>query len=263
MLKEEVRFCGGSIFEGMLSVRTLIENEISFKDGVSENDRKIRQVLYDRERAKEKKNEFRWIQHRGDELGFEVLLCDREKIDSVTIGNTHGGLIAVCGDRNIPELTADKALENGFYVMLEGIEDPYNFGYALRSLYAAGADGVILGERNWMTAAGVVCRASAGASERLSLFISKNNAAMLMKSRGYKIVCADLRDSVSLYDADLKYPVCLIIGGEKRGISKGLLCQADIRVRIDYGREFAASLSAASAATVVGYEVFRQNKRQP
>lgn len=40
MLKEEVRFCGGSIFEGMLSVRTLIENEISFKDGVSENDRK-------------------------------------------------------------------------------------------------------------------------------------------------------------------------------------------------------------------------------
>lgn len=133
--------------------------------------------------------------------------------------------------------------------MLEGIEDPYNFGYALRSLYAAGADGVILGERNWMTAAGVVCRASAGASERLSLFISKNNAAMLMKSRGYKIVCADLRDSVSLYDADLKYPVFLIIGGEKRGISKGLLCQADIRVRIDYGREFAASLSAASAAT--------------
>lgn len=55
MLKEEVRFCGGSIFEGMLSVRTLIENEISFKDGVSENDRKIRQVLYDRERAKERK----------------------------------------------------------------------------------------------------------------------------------------------------------------------------------------------------------------
>ncbi len=28
--------------------------------------------------------------------------------------------------------------------MLEGIEDPYNFGYAVRSLYAAGADAIVL-----------------------------------------------------------------------------------------------------------------------
>ena len=46
--------------------------------------------------------------------------------------------------RQASEIIKAKIKENGFYVMIEGIEDPYNFGYALRSLYAAGADGVIL-----------------------------------------------------------------------------------------------------------------------
>ena len=51
----------------------------------------------------------------------------------------------------------------------------------------------------------------------------------------------------------------LVIGGEKRGISRGLLNSADEIVRIDYARPFRAALSAASAATILGYEVMRQN----
>jgi 23S rRNA (guanosine2251-2'-O)-methyltransferase len=51
----------------------------------------------------------------------------------------------------------------------------------------------------------------------------------------------------------------LIVGGEKRGISRALLDRADQVVRIDYGRDFRGSLSAASAATVMAFEVMRQN----
>ena len=46
-----------------------------------------------------------------------------------------------------------------FVAMLDGVEDPYNFGQAVRALYAAGAHGLILRPRNWLTAAGVVARA--------------------------------------------------------------------------------------------------------
>lgn len=258
MLKEESRLISGSVFEGIVSVRALINNISSYKCGNSENDRKIKRVLCDKERAKSK--EFSWLTHRAEEFGFELLVCERDEIDAISVGNTHGGLVAICSERTIPNLSEKKIKHNGFYVMLEGIEDPYNFGYALRSLYAAGVDGVVLGERNWMNAAGVVCRASAGASELLPLYISDETCVSLMKDCGYKIVCADLRDSVSLFDAELKYPIFLIVGGEKRGISRGILKQADLRVRIDYGRDFAASLSAASAATIAGYEVFRQNR---
>ena len=144
--------------------------------------------------------------------------------------------------------------------MIEGIEDPYNFGYALRSIYAAGADGIILSERNWLTAAGVVCRSSAGASERLNTYIATNDFITDFKTKGYKIVCADIKNSVSVYEADLKKPILLIVGGEKRGISASLLKEADQIVRIDYGRRFDAALSAASASTILAFEIFRNNK---
>ena len=80
------------------------------------------------------------------------------------------------------------------------------------------------------------------------------------KKYGYKVVCAGIRDSVSAFDADLKKPVFLIVGGEKRGISAKVLAKADTVVRLDYGRDFAGSLSAASAASVLAYEILRQNR---
>ena len=55
-------------------------------------------------------------------------------------------------------------------------------------------------------------------------------------------------------------PLFLIVGGEKRGISRKLLDRADLIVRIDYGRAFRGSLSAASACAMLGYEVLRQNR---
>ena len=85
-------------------------------------------------------------------------------------------------------------------------------------------------------------------------------AVALLKSIGYRVVCAGIRDSVGLYDASLQKPLLLIVGGEKRGISASLLAEADEVVRIDYGREFRGSLSAAAAATVIAFEVLRQNK---
>ncbi|MGM9625986.1 MAG: 23S rRNA (guanosine(2251)-2'-O)-methyltransferase RlmB, partial [Eubacteriales bacterium] len=154
-------------------------------------------------------------------------------------------------------------LENGFCVMLDGIEDPYNFGYALRSLYAAGTDAVILPPRSWMTAAGVVCRASAGASERFPLYAAQNTreAVDCFRAAGYKIICADIAHSVSVYDADLTRPLLLIVGGEKRGISRAVLDCADSVVRLDYGRAFDGALSAASAASILAFEVYRQNRK--
>ena len=111
-----------------------------------------------------------------------------------------------------------------------------------------------------MSAAGVVARASAGASELIPMYcMDGEDAVKQFRAAGYQILCAGIRDSVSVFDEHFPYPVLLIVGGEKRGISRALLDTADRIVRIDYGREFRGSLSAASAATVMAFEIFRQN----
>ena len=256
MIKEAERFCDSTVFEGMTSVRAVIDN---IKNNTP-NARKINKILYDEKKSRSKSKEITYLKKMGEILGFAVEATTEENISDLCVGNSHGGIIAICSERLYPVLSADYIVQNGFYAMIEGIEDPYNFGYALRSIYAAGVDGIILSERNWLSAAGVVCRSSAGASERLNIFIAPDNFIEIFKSKGYKIICADIKNSISIYDADLKKPILLIVGGEKRGISSALLSKADQIVRIDYGRRFDAALSAASASTILAFEVYKQNK---
>ena len=256
MQKEEIKFIDSTIFEGMTSIRAIIKG---IELGI--NDRKIEKILFDKEKKPKISKELGYLRAISTKLGFEIIETNSGELEKLTLGNTHGGLVAKTSDRTLPCLTSNTDLPfDGFFVMIEGIEDPYNFGYSLRSLYAMGCSGVILGERNWMSAAGVVCRSSAGASEMFQIYRSSpTDAADVFKAKGYKIVCADENTENILGECDLKLPLLLIVGGEKRGISRSLLDKADTLVKIDYGREFRASLSAASATTMFSYEIFRQN----
>jgi len=254
MIKEEQKFTASDILEGMTSISALLNSP-------AENDRKIERVLIDNAKRKSKASEIGFLIAKSHEKNFPIEFVEAEVIASHTIGNTHGGILAFCTPRTIPALTSKTILPNTFYVYLDGIEDPYNFGYTVRSLYAAGVSGVILPPRNWMSAAGIVARASAGASELIPMYCANGEEAVeQFRAAGYQILCAGIRDSVSVFEEQFPYPILLIVGGEKRGISRALLNTADRIVRIDYGREFRGSLSAASAATVMAFEIFRQNK---
>ncbi|MBE6596526.1 MAG: RNA methyltransferase [Ruminococcaceae bacterium] len=258
MLKKEIeKFTDSNVFEGMTSISALINSIISGK-----NDRRIIKILFDEGKLSSKKKEFGFLSAKARELEYSLEVCSADTISEYTIGNTHGGIIAICGDRIIQNLSVEKIKTDGVYFMLEGVEDPYNFGNAVRSLYASGADGIIVGERNWMGAAGVVARSSAGTSELIDMYrtASAENAVELFKSIGYTVVCAGIRDSVDIFEAELKKPLFVIIGGEKRGISRAVLDMADTIVRIEYGNEFRGSLSASACAAVFGFEISRKNR---
>lgn len=258
MQKEENKFVASSVFEGMVSIRALIEAR---RKGLS--DRRIERILYTEQHAKRHSKEIAFLRHEAERSGFSLELVGDEVISSMSLGNTHGGIIATASDRHVPLLRHDSPLDkDGFYVMIEGIEDPYNFGYALRSLYALGVTGILLPERSWLSAAGVVARASAGASELFTYFTaSADDAVRIFKERGYRIVCADVNTEDTLEDTSLPYPILLVVGGEKRGISRAVLDEADTVVKISYGRDFDAALSAASATTILAYEIAKQNRK--
>ncbi len=258
MKKENEKWVMSNQFEGMTSLRAVLASK---KAGIS--DRCIDTVWYDEAHVRSKAREFAYLRAMSKEYHFSLQTLPRKKLDEMAVSATHGGVIAQCRDRSVPMLSADNLPANGFAVMIEGIEDPYNFGNALRTLYAAGAGCAILTPRNWLSAAGTVCRASAGASELMELRICESaKISDLVHRAGYRICCADsdLPQATSAWDTDLTLPLLLIIGGEKRGISGSLLNQADLIVRLDYGRNFCAALTASAAASLLSYEVLRQNR---
>jgi len=254
--KEEEKFVSSDRMEGMPSISALIKAMEA-----KTTSRRIIKILFDQEKCKSKKAELGFLRAKAKQLNFEIELVRAEYLQEICIGSTHGGIIAECTSRELSTLASAQIKKDGVYFLLDGVEDPYNFGYAIRSLYAAGVDGVIVPPRNWMGAAGVVARASAGASELMEMYVCEpTEAVTIFQEKGYSVLCAGIRDSVSLYDTDLSKPLFVILGGEKRGISRALLDRADRIVRIDYGSNFGGSLSTSAAAAIFAFEILRVNR---
>ena len=256
MQKEIEKFKDSTLLEGMTSLRGLLEGQKAHC-----NDRKILHVYFDESRLSKIGKEVAFLRHEGERQGFDVIPRTGAQINAMATGNSHGGILAECSERHISSI-ADEPLQGyKFAVLLDGIEDPYNFGYAVRALYACGVDLLVLNPRNWLSAAGVVARASAGTSERIPALIAESTDSLaLFRNAGYNIVCADADAERAVEDAALPYPLLLVIGGERRGISSAVAKQANETVRLAYDREFRGALSAASAAAILAYEIARKNR---
>jgi len=241
--------------------QTILEGFVSVRAALKSGSRDIYRILIRRDKWD---RGVAWMEYAATNAGIPVERVDSDIIDSFAEGSTHGGVVAAVGPRKFVDI-GDIARDNAhpLVVMLDGVEDPFNFGQAIRALYAAGADGLIVRPRNWMSAAGVVARASAGASEWIPTAIAETaqDAADFFRARGLMIaVTTTDDDAASIYDTDLKGSLFLVIGGEKRGITRSFLDQADLRLEIPYARDFDQSLGTAAAAAVLGFEIMRQRR---
>ena len=117
-------------------------------------------------------------------------------------------------------------------------------------------------QRNWLDADSIIIKSSAGASELLPIAITDDldKTANYFVSNNYTIACASKDKGQSLYKSNLKPPIFIVIGGEKRGINHIFLEKADLLFNIPYKREFNASLPLSSAAIIIGFEILRKSE---
>lgn len=239
--------------------RAILEGHIAVLAALEAESRPIHTIYL--RRGQKKSRSWRRLQRLAQSRGIPIVNADAAAIDELACGKTHGGVLAQVGERRYAA-PSDllRPQQTAFIVMLDGIEDPFNFGHAVRALYAAGAQGLVLRPRNWMSAANVVAKASAGATERIpvTVFETAEEAAQFFHSQGLQVACTAQRQAVSLYEADLTVPLFMVVGGEKRGITRSFLAQADLLLRIPYASQFTYSLPADAAAAILAFEVMRQ-----
>ena len=238
----------------------LLEGILSIQAAIEAGWREVHQVLIDENKRYDRR--LSALRKQADAAGIAVSYVPRSTIDQLSSGDSHGGALAQAGERRFCELSDLQPKDAAaFIVMLDGIEDPYNFSGAIRALYASGADGVVLRPRNWTSASALVGRASAGTIERLPLAIAESaaEAAEFYRGHGLKIAAtAATEGAQSVFCAELSEPLFLLIGGERRGVTRSFLRSADLQLRIPYGREFGHSLGTVAAASVIAFEVMRQ-----
>jgi 23S rRNA (guanosine2251-2'-O)-methyltransferase len=243
-----------------MSEVAFLEGMISVTAALQAGSRPIRAIY-----MRQGKWDRRWqrLQRAAESRHIPIQIVSDDFLQAKVSGNSHGGIIAEVEARQFVGM--EKLLqgqERPFVVMLDGLEDPFNFGQAIRALYAAGADGLVVRPRNWLTAAGIVARASAGASEWMPTAVAESAeaAAAFYRQQGLQIACTTQTNAISLYEADLTQPIFLLIGGERRGITRSFLDAAELRLHIPYGRPFPHSLGAAASAAIVAFELRRQRR---
>ena len=163
---------------------------------------------------------------------------DRE-LDKLGGNGRHQGIVA---QAKLPELVPLKRLieigkQKGGYpliVVLDGIEDPSNFGAILRSCDAFGVDGVIIRNSGNVSLNSTVARVSTGAVHHVPVcgVTNLNQAMSELKDAGYWTVCTDGEAKLDYDQVDYKSPIALIVGSEGFGVSNLVLKRSDFVVKI-------------------------------
>lgn len=146
-------------------------------------------------------------------------------------------------------------------LVLDHLTDPQNVGALLRTAEAVGVRGVVIPARRAAPLTPAVERASAGAVRhvRISRVSSVADALLRIKKAGFWVVGTDPAAERSLWEADLRGAVAVVVGSEGQGMSALVRRRCDLLVRIPmFGR--VGSLNASAAGAVVLYEVRRQQQ---
>ncbi len=204
------------------------------------------------------------IRNLAKERGIRYQMTDKRKLDQLTEGENHQGVVIFCAAHRYCALedilkAAETKGEAPFVVLCDGITDPHNLGSIIRTANAAGAHGVIIPKNRSAALNATVSKVSAGAVEHMLVSKVSNlgQAIEKLKKAGLWIAGTDLSAPQTHWESDLKGPIGIVIGSEGEGISRIVRNACDFLVKIPMIGEI-ESLNASVAAGVLLYEAVRQ-----
>lgn len=149
--------------------------------------------------------------------------------------------------------------DHDLIVALDGITDPQNLGSIIRTAAAAGVKGIILPERRAAGITATVARIASGGLEYLRVCRVKNLVPALEEGRrqGFWVAGAVAAEGQSLYQADLRRRLIVVLGAEDKGIRPLVRKNCDFLIAIPLHSPL-DSLNVGTATAVILFEIRRQ-----
>ena len=210
----------------------------------------------------EKHGSINEIVARAREARVVLVEVDSEKLNNMA--DNHQGVVAVVPPFNYCEVEdildyAKEKNEDPFIIILDGIEDPHNFGSIIRTAETAGVHGIIIPKRRNVAVNSTVAKVSTGATAyvKVARVNNLNETIKKLKDSGLWVIGTDGEADTLYYNQDLKGPLAIIIGSEGFGISKLVKENSDILIKIPMKGQI-TSLNAAVSTGIVIYEAVKQ-----
>ena len=149
-----------------------------------------------------------------------------------------------------------------FLLVLDGVTDPHNLGACLRTADGAGIHAVIAPKDNAASINPTVRKVASGAAEAVPFITVINLARTLdsLKERGIWLTGTSDKAQKTLYQADLKGPMALVMGAEGTGIRRLTEERCDFLISIPMSGQV-SSLNVSVATGVCLYEALRQRQK--
>ena len=144
-------------------------------------------------------------------------------------------------------------------LVLDGVTDPHNLGACLRVADGAGVHAVLAPKDHAVGLNATVAKVASGAAETVPYLMVTNLARTLneLKERDILVVGTSDDAPITLYEADLKGAVALVLGAEGKGLRQLTRKTCDVLVRIPM-HGAVESLNVSVASGVCLYEARRQ-----
>ncbi len=203
----------------------------------------------------------------ADTHAVRVLTVDAPRLDGLTGNARHQGVAArVTATAAKHDLHAVLEAVSGpaLLLVLDGVQDPHNFGACLRVADAFGVHAVIAPKDRAVGITPVVSKVACGAAENVPYITVTNLARTLREIRelGIWIVGADERASNDLFGAKFSGPLAWVLGAEGEGMRRLTREHCDELVRIPMAGTV-ESLNVSVASGVCLAETVRQRRAQP
>jgi len=173
----------------------------------------------------------------------------------------HQGVVAWCEPYPYADAWDLASVDTPLLCCLDQVTDPRNLGAVVRSAAGAGATGVVLPAHGAAVVTPAVCRASAGAVERLPVAVVPNLARYLGEVKGDRLwaYAASADGDARLWDLDLTDGIALVFGAEGKGVRPLVRrsCDGTVAIPLEPGLE---SLNVSVAAAVALFQARRQRK---
>ncbi len=199
--------------------------------------------------------------------GIPVEELPRPELERLAKGAVHQGVVLYAEPLPLWELAPWLAALEGsdaIVVVLDGIEDPHNFGAIVRSAAACGASAVLFGKDRSAPLSTAAFKSAAGAMEHIPLIrvTNLNSALQKLKEAGFWVAGLEADGSQTLWEANLKGRIAMVIGSEGKGIRRLVNEHCDFHLRIPLSGAI-TSLNASVSAGIALAECRRQRMLPP
>ncbi len=193
-----------------------------------------------------------------------VTFTTKESLEEITKGAVHQNVVGLVKEIPYADLREILSLgkrepEKSLFLILDGIQDPQNFGSLIRTGLGCGVHGIVIPKDRSVGITSAVVKASAGAAAYLPIVRVVNIAATidLLKKEGIWIYGASGEAEDLIYQLDLNTDLAIVIGAEGKGIRPLVKKKCDRLFSIPMKGPL-SSFNASVSGGMILYEVMRQ-----